>query len=343
MLTADLVRARVRDGKVKPLFVDPSAASLIERAGALIDIFESHRGEKRLDLDAALAELVGDETSFSITRGLAKLLHDRATWETVSPLDPVSLRRLVFESSAASHPVGSRRSMRHTRSRADVLSDVASELQSTPAEVVDGLYADMKTEQRLVAWKTTTAPALLDRYNVALAQGVLLRAYELRVELSVTRPSRLRQFFRWLKFHQLMHRTERIEGGFRVVVDGPMSLFAQSKRYGVQMARFLPAVLLTDMWRIEADVAWGPERSLHTFELDPRAELVTHLKPRGTYISEQEKTLRRRVRLTSALLAMDRGGETDDGGDDAPGTRPRHPTRLTRPTLPHTHRHHHHP
>ena len=44
-------------------------------------------------------------------------------------------------------------------------------------EVVEaGLFADLKSEQRLVQFKDLTAQRLLQRYNVALAQAVLLES-----------------------------------------------------------------------------------------------------------------------------------------------------------------------
>ena len=49
-------------------------------------------------------------------------------------------------------------------------------LSLEPAAVEQGLFADLKSEQRLVKFKDISAEHLLERYNVALAQAVLLRA-----------------------------------------------------------------------------------------------------------------------------------------------------------------------
>ena len=135
-----------------------------------------------------------------------------------------------------------------------------------------------------------------------LRRGCFLRATELRVDVCVDRPSRLRQLYRHLKFHQLMHRAERVtKVRWRITIDGPLSLFDQSQKYGLQMANFLPAVLLLDDWSIEADLRWGTERKELTFKLDPEAGLTTHLKERGTYITEEEATFVKRLK--------DKGGD----------------------------------
>lgn len=307
MLTADLLRANVRKGRIKPRLIDPDDQVLRATAAELVDIFERHVGLRRGELDEAVADVVGDETQFAVTRGLVKLLDDRSDWQTQAPLDPVELRRLVFEASAAAHPVGTRRSRLHATTRDDVLARVAEALGTTPEAVEDGLYADLKSEQRLAAFRAIEPLALLHRYNLAQAQGLLLRAHELRIHVDVDRPSALRQLFRWLKFHQLMHRTERASGGgWHIVVDGPLSLFEQSQRYGVQMAKFLPALLLAERWRLEADVDWPHSAEPLRLELDPTDGLVTHLRSRGTWISDEERRLTDRIEAEDGTWTVSR-------------------------------------
>lgn len=317
MLTADLLRANIRKGVIKPRLIDPEDDELMRLATELVALFEAHTDGTRGELDEAVDDVVGDETRFAITRGLVKLLNDRSDWQTVAPIDPVDLRRMVFEASAASHPVATRKSRLHTVSRDDVLARVAAALEVDVAAVEEGLYADLKSQQRLVSFRTLTPRALLDRYNLAQAQGLLFRAHELHIDVAVDRPSRLRQLFRWLKFHQLMHRTHRHESGWRITVDGPMSLFEQSQRYGLQMARFLPALLLADQWSLHADVEWPHARDPLRLELGPDDGLVTHYKQRGTWITEEEKVLVSRVDKSKTPWKVSRKARVVDlGGVD---------------------------
>ena len=76
MLSGDLLMMTRRNGIARPKFVDPAKANLLERAKVLIDLFATQLGRPRLELDAAIDELVGDEASQKLTRGLAKLLDD---------------------------------------------------------------------------------------------------------------------------------------------------------------------------------------------------------------------------------------------------------------------------
>lgn len=317
MLTADLIRASVRKRELFPRYIDATDASLIARADALVSLFRSHDSLSRGALDEALDDTVGDETHFAITRGLCKLLHDRSDWNTVAPLDPVDLRRRVFETAAACHPVGTVRSPLHAHSRDDVLERVAAELGVTAADVEEGLYADLRAEQRLTTFKPIDGQALLHRYNLALAQGLIMRAWQMRITVQVDRPSRLRALFRSLKFHQLMHRTTRVAGGYEITIDGPLSLFANSQRYGFQMALFLPALLLTDRWTLEADVDWPHAKGKLQFKLSADAGLVSHLRPKGTWITDEEKALTRRIDAHKSTWKVSRRATVVDlGGRD---------------------------
>lgn len=296
MLTTDLVRVRVSKGVLRPQYIDVERPGLIERAEALCALFEGHEAQTRGELDEAVADVVGDAADFAVTRGLAKLLDDRSEWDTVSPIDPVELRRRVFESAMEHHPVGLQRSAAHPVCRADVIAEVAAELGTSADAVESALYADLKSEQRMTRHRRLPPKALLDRYNVALAQGVLIRAHELRIDVAVDRPSKLRGLFRALKFHQLMHRTERVSRSrWRITIDGPASLFEQSQRYGVAMARFLPHVLLLPEFSVEADVDWHGDGQKRPFRLDASDGLRSHLKARGTWISDEEKAIYDRI------------------------------------------------
>lgn len=317
MLTADLLRASVRNGAITPRFVPTDDPGLVRRADDLVALFRQNEGGTRGELDELLDDIVGDETHFAVTRGLCKLLHDRSTWETVSPIDPVDLRRHIFEASAAAHPVGTARSRLHETTREDILSRVADALGVSADEVEAGMYADLKAEQRLTRFRPIDGLALLHRYNLAQAQGLLFRAHELRVTVGVDRPSRLRQVFRWLKFHQLMHRTVRGKDGYAITIDGPLSLFAQSQRYGLQMAKFLPALLLADRWSMEADVDWPHAKKPLRFTLTPESGLTTHLRSKGTWITEEEREITRRVDEHASSWKVSRKARVIDlGGRD---------------------------
>jgi predicted nuclease of restriction endonuclease-like RecB superfamily len=111
------------------------------------------------------------------------------------------------------------------------------------------------------------APALVAAYERGQAQAVLLRAVKITVEVKAASVGATRAFFRRLKFLRLLHVITRTEEGFRVVIDGPFSMFESVTKYGLQLALVLPAVEACDSWKLEADVRWGKEKRPLVFRL----------------------------------------------------------------------------
>lgn len=300
MLTADLVEARVRKGEVTPRWVDPGDEARLALAERLIAEVDTGLGRPLGEIEAALEELAGSATEFRLHRGLVKLLFDRCTFETVAAAEPEAVREAVFAVAAEAWRRQPDEGVRFRFDRDRVLAAAAREADRTSGDdgaEADGgsgrpgrdalrldatgldaagldaaLYADLKREQALTAFEPCTPRWLLDRYNLALAQGVLLRASELTVRIAGQTARRYRALFRKIKFFRLLHRIEPLaDGGYRIRLDGPLSLFRSSQRYGVQMASFLPTLVHFDGWRLEARVRWGRARRERSFHLAPES------------------------------------------------------------------------
>ncbi|MCZ6796141.1 MAG: DUF790 family protein [Planctomycetota bacterium] len=264
MLTADLLRSTVRDGQVRPFYVNEADPELLELARVLLRIFEFHHGKSRRALQAELDGFLGSGTAFLLHRGLAKLLFDRCELRTEAAVDPAELRRAVFERAARMHTAPGARGFDRTA----VLRDVRSLFEIDSEEIERNFYADLREEQVLESLETISPRRLLERYNVALAQAVLLRATGLEIDINHQTPQRYRELFRSIKFFQLLHSvTGDAEQGYRIRLDGPFSLFRSSQRYGLQMASFLPTLLSFDDWSLEASVLWGKARVQRRFHL----------------------------------------------------------------------------
>jgi predicted nuclease of restriction endonuclease-like RecB superfamily len=143
--------------------------------------------------------------------------------------------------------------------------------------LVERLFADLRANERLVEMKKLSSQALLDRYDVALAQGVLLRAIRVQIALDGEDPGKVRQLFRAARFHGLMHRVRQLdEHRYLIELDGPFSIFSAVQKYGIKLAMFLPALLRCTRWRLRADIAWGKAKTEAVFELGPDDGLVPY-------------------------------------------------------------------
>ena len=84
--------------------------------------------------------------------------------------------------------------------------------------------------------------------------------------------------------------------GYVFHIDGPLSLFSATTKYGLQVALFLPALLHCSDFRIEAELRWGPKREPRSFLLEPRDGLVSHQADSGTYTPVELKAFVERFR-----------------------------------------------
>lgn len=308
MLTSDLVRTRVRKGVVEPKYVDPEDATAREKAAELVEIFASHSGEPRGEVDRAVDRITGYGTDYKIWRGLAKLLYDRSEFETVAPADPVEIRRAVFE-YAAEHPgrIGA-------EWRGEVFETVADDFGASPERLRETLYADLDDRQRLVAFDPVEPDDLLDRYNLALAQAVLYKATSVEIHLRDLDPNMLRYLFQSLKFNRLMHRCEGVGDGYRLHVDGPASLFKRNRKYGTRLARFLPAVVLADDWALEADLDWEDDQK--RFQLSSEDGLVSHYTADGQWKADEEEYFEEQFADYDTEWSLEREGAILELGDN---------------------------
>ncbi len=310
MLTTDLVRTRVKKGRVIPQYLDVDSSEALQKAEELIGLFTAHAGGMQGDVDEAVDEVIGHGTDYLIWRGLAKLLYDRSEFETVASVEPHEIRRAVFEASGELGPVTG------AEARQRVLERAGEVLELVPEEIEESLYADLDERQRLVEFDALEPLELLHRYNLALAQAVLYKATRLTIELGRTDSNMLRYLFQALKFNRLMHRAERTEDGYRLEVDGPASLFKRSRKYGLQMATFLPALLLADEWAMRAELDWEGKGGTHKMVLSHKDGLVSHYKARGQWVAEEERYFEKRFSETETDWELERQGSVVDLDDN---------------------------
>jgi len=147
-----------------------------------------------------------------------------------------------------------------------------------------------------------TVEWLLTRYSLALAQAVLYDATEMRIRVWDS----FSTVFSYIKLFELMHRIypidnagNRVEStdgadGYEAVLDGAASLFSKSRKYGIRMANFLPALLLCTHWEMEAEIldeTTGPTDHRRTLALDHTDGLSSHYLAQSDFDSDVERTL----------------------------------------------------
>lgn len=283
MLTGKQVRVRFARDRIVPAYLDPAAPEWQEVAERLLEMFRSMSGQTRGEVEQEIADAFGDDPQQQIIDGLAKVLEDRCEFEVVPGKPPEEVRERVFAVAAEMRKGGA-------FDRASILGQIGQELKLAPADVEVGLFADLKSEQRLAKFRDLSAERLLHRYNVALAQAVLLRSTGVNIYIKNEPPQRYRQLLRMVKFHRLIAELHPDAANtYRLHLDGPLSLFSATQKYGLQLALFLPAVLQCADFILQAELIWGPQRKPKRFFLASKDGLESHLQDTGSWVPAELK------------------------------------------------------
>jgi hypothetical protein len=291
MLPSDLLMHRQSGEEIVPKRLKIDAKSL-EVATELICCFREALGCSQGELDRQLLELEGDSPDYRLKRGLAHLLKGLCEFEVVSPLEPQLLRERVFAVSAQSVP-SYQQSDRVLDSLAAQLSQEL-EREVFPDQIRVGLYADLAENRVLTKFDAPTPQELLHRYNLSQVQGVFYRASQITLNAHRNVPGEYKLLFRYLKLFQLMAYIEGdADHGFTITIDGPTSLFSSSTRYGLAIAKLIPALLHVTKWSLAATLQ---TRDFYTnnwktgrFTLDSDCGLVSHYPPGKPYDSMLEE------------------------------------------------------
>ncbi|MBO3462379.1 DUF790 family protein [Aetokthonos hydrillicola Thurmond2011] len=293
MLPTDLLTYRQNGEEITPKRLKIDNQNL-EMANELISCFQKLVGQSQGALERQLLELEGDTPDYRIKRGLAYIIKSSfCTFEVVSPLEPQMLRERVFTLAAKS--VNSRELAEVTLNK--VADELSRELEREvlPKQVRDGLYADLAENRILTAFDTPKPEELLHRYNLSQVQGVFYKASQLVINAHRNVPGQYKLLFRYLKLFQLMAYIEGdADHGFSITIDGPTSLFTPSTRYGLAIAKLIPALLHVTKWSLAATLQ---NRDLYTntwktgrFTLNSNCGLISHYSPGKPYDSMIESS-----------------------------------------------------
>jgi predicted nuclease of restriction endonuclease-like RecB superfamily len=284
MLTGKLVRVRHARNKLVPLYVEASDPGLLSLAEQLLLAYRNAPGRTRGEIAEEISDLVPEGPRGLLPAGLAKLLEDRCEFEVAADHSPEELREAAFKAAAVHRAEAAKAGQPFDR--ASVLAGVAASLSLTIGidQIERSLFADLKDEQRVQSFEDITAERLLHRYNVALAQAILIRCTAMEARIWGETPSRFRQLFRAVKFHRLICSIHESSGNsYTLKLDGPLSLFSSTQKYGLQLALFLPTLLHCKAYDLKANVRWGTERKDKLFTLSGVDGLRSHLADFGVY------------------------------------------------------------
>ncbi|NQT37955.1 MAG: DUF790 family protein [Planctomycetes bacterium] len=259
-------------------------------AERMLRVYRVGVGRTRRELHRAVAAVFEEEGDCPARRiaAFCKLLDDRSSYERDRRGKAAELRRRVFHLAAEKHPLVRRADQLFGREETSVKAEIARQLGQTWSEIDRQLFADVFEFHRLEKFDDyPDAGALLARYNVAQVQAALFDAESMTVWAGAD----FKTILRYAKLARLMHTiTRRGEGRYVIRFDGPASVLRATRRYGAAMARFLPAMIACDGWRMHAVIRTRRRGFSVGLDLSGDDGLSSHLPPAAEFDSTVEES-----------------------------------------------------
>lgn len=286
VLTKDLLQYRIRKGRAHPSFVDVADPALLELATETIALVDASMGTERAEIEQRLAARASAFDRPKIGHGLVKLLLDRVAFE--EPSDEARTTRIGTFDKAAEVL----RALPDDATPDDWERAVSSAFDDVAARRAT-LYADHPNERLAVDWRPVGATTLLNAYNLALVQGLVMRARRVTVCAHAPDVLRVRKVLRWLKFCRLVADVTSTGDDWSIDVEGPAEILSMTRKYGLQLAIFVGAVPVFERWTLSAQLDFAHGNAVR-LELDERSPLVAPTQALG-HVPEEIDVIARKL------------------------------------------------
>jgi hypothetical protein len=291
MLTKDLLKYRRQGKYIRPFFIDASDGNLLRIADNLLTVYQGQEEGQNLtrgEIEELAEPVLKSHRDLKLTKGLNKLIADRCEFSQAEAFDyPVCRRTLFLEAAEL---------LKKGVSGFEEYHSKLADLQDNDGFASHDIFADLPENETLSKIKKLFPRELLERYNCAQVQGLLLYASEIELKVSTSEPAELRRLFKYLKFFRLLAEIKELREpkpkGSRkkyismlLKISGPASMFENSRKYGLQLASFFPAACALEKWQLKADVKLAGKS--YRLNLNESTGLVSHYRNFGAYIPEE--------------------------------------------------------
>lgn len=269
LLTKDLLKYTQRSGKIYPKLLKTNDELLNQTCQRIIEVYHESFGDSQSQLEKSW-----EHEGLSIYQcfaGMKKLILDHAEWIETNDEQQSKRIELILEAQSMrkEHIFESYESFQEQFS--DVLEQPFDEIKSA-------LYSDLP-EYRKISGKSKKLDYkdLILKYNCNQIQGLLIHAKKMRATFYQLSLVERRKLFQIIKFNQLLAtipdtslkklaQKDGITEEIIIEVDGPLSIFEQSRSYGLKLASFFKQLLIFPRWSLEADIYLGKGKKESTLQ-----------------------------------------------------------------------------
>lgn len=309
MLTSEQSIVEFKAGRAFPDRLTQSTHShYIDYAERMLSVYGNGINKQRRQLHKQVEKLFEDEADCPVRRiaAFCKLLDDKSTYQTDPDGNASKLRLKVFSLAAKYHPLVNEKDQLFEHDKNDSKQQIAKELNLTWDEIEQNLYSDVIEFQQLNEFEGyDSAAAFLSRYNVAQLQTSLYRAETIKIWAS----DDFKTILRYAKLAKLLHEIKRTgPSKYEITLSGPVSVLHETRRYGVNFARFLPTLLACKNWMMSATLK-TPWKTTAKLDLSDKDGFSSHLPEPDEFDSSVEEAFAKKFGVERDGWQLIREGE----------------------------------
>ncbi len=220
----------------------------------MLCVYDNGIGQQRRWLHRQIESILADEPDCQVRRiqAFCKLLDDKSNYQSDPQGRAGKLRLELFSQAGRFHPLVKQVDRLFEHDENSIKTQLSGKLGLSWDQIEQSLYSDVIAFQRLKQFEGyPNASALLSRYNVAQLQACLYRAES----MVILATDDFKTILRYAKLAHLLHDIVRLSSSkYRITLSGPASVLHETRRYGVNFARFLPALLACKGWEMTASL-----------------------------------------------------------------------------------------
>ena len=291
MLPLDLLRTKINRGKIEPVFTQPKNKndSNYQLATKLLEHFSiTHKTKDPKKELIKKTNHLESQYDYKLVRGLVVLLERKSVFESkFSKTNPVTARKKLFEESAK------RGLALSENQRTEIVQSIAQQSHISVQEMESAMWSDQEENQTLVKFEEMSPEKLLYWYNLSLTQTLLFRCTSM--EFYVKGGLYWKHVLRNVKRFGLMYNLQKQDAkdSITCILDGPLSLFKMTDRYGTSMAKLLPDIIKAPSWSISGSIVKKNEegQKLYQFSMSEKdtAEIIHPTAHTSHQTSNSEK------------------------------------------------------
>ncbi|NQU63089.1 MAG: DUF790 family protein [SAR324 cluster bacterium] len=295
MLSKQLLITTFRDGKARPFFLEVNPKHL-ELATALVHLFQDSLNRRRFEIEERIKTFNIEKVNPKVVQGLADLLYKRSSFDDLGGTDVVENRQQIFYAAAHYWKNTAKEKTDFLQHRKNILK-IAKVV--SPGETVEEyqLFGDILANQTLKGFEAIQPEKLIHRFNISQVQGLFLNSRSLELRIHRRTNSAFKQLMQMMKFFRLMFELKSIENDWiTMAIDGPGAVLEHSRSYGIEIAKFFPAILLLNVpWQLTASLKVPNRRQIFTLEITEDNPYQSHYPTRNAWTHEKNVLLLERL------------------------------------------------